>query len=196
MLYREDMIMAMFGISEARFTVNIRVVVVSFLLGSVAAPSLLFAAQTIPPILQVPAGNEIIWRVPASGTITYECKTTPDSGLQPRWRVVSGEAKLGDGKAGNSGVYFSPPETWKASDGSTLTGMEVVRANAGSGRLYDQMVLANPSHGVGVLTGVTYIQRLVSSGGAAPDAERCTSATLNQHIQVGYHAEYIFWKPR
>lgn len=168
------------------------VIAVSFLLASVAASSSLFAAQPVPPILQVPADNVIIWRIPASGTVTYECIIPHDSGLQPRWSAVEVKAELGDSKAGNGGVYSSPPETWKASDGSTLTGMEVVRAKVSFDRLYDQLVLANPSCGVGLLTGVTYIQRLVSSGGAAPGAERCTMATLKQLVRVGYHAEYVF----
>ncbi|MGE8658728.1 MAG: DUF3455 domain-containing protein [Achromobacter sp.] len=189
--------MAMIGSNEARFPARTRVfLAVSFLVASVAVSSRLSAAQPVPPILQVPSDNGIAWRAAASGSITYECSITPDSGEPPRWRAVKAEAELGDGKAGNSGVYSSPPETWKASDGSSLTGMEVVRANVGPDRLYDQLVLANPSRGAGLLTGVTYIQRLVSSGGAAPSAERCTMATLKQRERVGYHAEYVFWKPQ
>ncbi|EFF76036.1 DUF3455 domain-containing protein [Achromobacter piechaudii] len=189
--------MAKTGNKKLRFPPRARIAsAASVLLACMTASTTLLAAQTVPPILQVPADNAVVWRAPATGTITYECSITRTDGVQPRWVAVKAEAVLGDGKGGNSGSYSSPPETWKASDGSALTGMVLVRANVETDRLYDQLVLANPARGVGLLTGVTYIQRLVSSGGAAPQAERCTTATVNQRVLVDYRAEYVFWKPQ
>lgn len=165
------------------------------LAGCLAAPLAGAMAQDkIPQIMQVPADNAIVWQAPSEGVITYECRMTQTDGARPAWVIAGAAATLGAGQSGQTGTYKSPPETWRASDGSTLTGMEMVRAYAGPDRLYDQLVLANPSSGVGVLTGVTYIQRLVRSGGGVPQAP-CAAANKGQREQVKYQADYVFWKP-
>ena len=181
------------GVQHAHAKATAAVSALSMLL---ATPFVLAATPEVPPILQVPADNAVVWRAPATGAITYECVMTQTDGARPAWVAVKAEAVLADKASGKGGVYSSPPEKWKAADGSTLTGMEVVRVNTAPDRLYDQLVLANPSAGVGLLTGVTYIQRLVSAGGAAPQADRCTAASLKQRERVEYQAEYVFWKPQ
>lgn len=179
--------------NTSRFALRSAVCAFSILL---ATPLALAATPAVPPILQVPADNAVVWRAPANGFITYQCVMTQTDGARPAWVAIKSEAVLANGTPNGGGVYSSPPEQWKAADGSTLTGMEVVRANAAPDRLYDQLVLANPSRGVGILTGVTYIQRLVSAGGAAPQADQCHTATLKQQVRVAYQAEYVFWKPQ
>ncbi|MNK10647.1 hypothetical protein D3C87_286760 [compost metagenome] len=165
------------------------------LAGCLAATVASAAAQDkIPQIMQVPADNAVAWQAPAEGVITYECRMTQTDGARPAWVIVGATATLGAGQSGQTGTYKSPPETWRASDGSTLTGMEMVRAYSGPDRLYDQLVLANPSSGVGVLTGVTYIQRIVKAGGGAPQAP-CTAASKGEREPVKYQADYVFWKP-
>ena len=165
------------------------------LAASLATASASAAAQdNVPQIMQVPADNRIVWQAPAQGAVTYECRMMPTDGGRYAWVIASAAATLGAGQSGQTGTYQSPPETWRASDGSALTGMETVRASAGPDRLYDQLVLANPSAGVGLLTGVTYIQRLVRSGGGAPSAP-CSAANKGQREQVSYQADYVFWKP-
>lgn len=152
------------------------------------------AQDKAPQIMQVPADNRIVWQAPAEGDLTYECRLTQTDGARYAWVIASAAATLGAGQSGQTGTYKSPPETWRAADGSTLTGMETVRANAGPDRLYDQLVLANPSSGVGLLTGVTYIQRFVREGGGVPQAP-CTEGNKGQREQVKFRADYVFWKP-
>ena len=167
-----------------------------FLAASLAT-SAAAAQDNVPQIMQVPADNSVAWRAPAEGVITYECRMIQTDGARYAWVIAGASATLGAGPAGSSGprgTYNSPPESWRAADGSTLTGMETVRAYAGPDRLYDQLVLANPSGGVGVLTGVTYIQRLVRAGGGVPQAP-CSPANKGQKTQVAYQADYVFWKP-
>ncbi|WP_313700113.1 DUF3455 domain-containing protein [Achromobacter sp.] len=165
------------------------------LAASLAAIATVAAAQDkAPQIMQVPADNRIVWQAPAEGAITYECRLTQTDGARYAWIIAGAAATLGAGQSGQTGTYKSPPETWRAADGSTLTGMETVRANAGPDRLYDQLVLANPSSGVGVLTGVTYIQRFVRAGGGVPQSS-CSAANKGHREQVKYQADYVFWKP-
>ncbi|AZY48514.1 DUF3455 domain-containing protein [Bordetella avium] len=154
------------------------------------------ASAAVPEIMHVPAGNYVSWRAPATGVITYEClrpEPLPGAPGAPVWRIIKAKATLSNKTA--QATFSSPPETWQASDGSNLTGMEIVRANIGENRLYDQLVIANPSGGPGgILTGVTYIQRLVSSGGGAPTTP-CDVNTVGKLAESPYTAEYVFWSP-
>jgi hypothetical protein len=148
---------------------------------------------TLPELMHVPAGNYVAWRAPAQGFITYACRLSKVGESKLTWTIVGENATLG-GRTDLQAVYASPPNSWRAQDGSSLTGLEVVRAHVGSARLYDQLVLANPAPEAGILSGVTYIQRIVSSGGAAP-ASRCDESSAGDKTVVQYHAEYVFWKP-
>ena len=56
-----------------------------------------------------------------------------------------------------------------------------------------QLVRANPAMGQGAMQGVTYIQRVMVKGGAAPTAP-CSAATAGQQQIVNYQADYIFWR--
>ncbi|HYG46067.1 MAG TPA: DUF3455 domain-containing protein [Bordetella sp.] len=152
------------------------------------------ASENVPAVMQVPAGNYVAWRAPAEGVITYACRHSQSDASKLQWVIDGAQAKLGATAGAQGGTYASPPETWRAADGSSLTGIEVVRAPAGADRLYDQLVMANPAGGAGVLSGVTYIQRIVRDGGAAPGSP-CDRASLNQRVGVPYRASYVFWKP-
>lgn len=163
--------------------------------GSLAAAATCAAAsQGIPEIMQVPAGNYVSWRAPAQGDVTYSCVQSQADTSKQVWVVSAAKATLGGADDAQRGTYTSPPETWSAADGSAVTGMNVVRAYTGADRLNDQLVIANPAEGAGTLSGVTYIQRLVQAGGAAPSAA-CTSAELGKQVTVPYEALYVFWKP-
>ncbi|OZI70902.1 DUF3455 domain-containing protein [Bordetella genomosp. 12] len=149
------------------------------------------AADPVPPLMQVPAGNYVAWRTTAQGVVHYQCQAATGT---PAWAIASSQAKL-TGTAGSpNGNYTSPPETWTAADGSSVTGMEVVRVRSGNDQLYDQLVMANPVQGAGVLVRVTYIQRLVSAGGGIP-AAACDNSRLGQGADSPFKAEYVFWAP-
>lgn len=152
------------------------------------------ASQSVPVIMQVPAGNYVAWRAAAQGVLTYRCAQSQADASKQVWTIAKAKATLGQPGDAQSGAYTSPPETWTAADGSSLTGMQIVRVDAGQDRLYDQLVIANPADGAGVLSGVTYIQRLVQAGGAAP-AAACDLAKVGQQVEVPYQALYVFWKP-
>ncbi|WP_082578778.1 DUF3455 domain-containing protein [Achromobacter sp. Root565] len=151
------------------------------------------ASEALPPLMEVPAGNFVAWRAPATGFIKYECRRPFGHESIPAWGIASAEARLGDGGKPEEGTYRAHPESWHALDGSSFTGMEVVRAATGSDRLYDQLVMAGPSPVAGLLSGVTYVQRLVSAGGAAP-GRPCQKSSLGERASVAFQAEFVFWK--
>lgn len=150
------------------------------------------AADSVPPLVQVPAGNYVTWRAPAEGVITYQCQNRLDGAEAPAWTIVAGKARLGD--AAQNGSYTSPPDTWRAADGSSLTGLQSIRASSGANQLQDQLVIANPAPTAGLLSGVTYIQRLVRSGGGAPQ-ETCDASQVGKRVDSPFQADYVFWSP-
>lgn len=152
------------------------------------------ASESVPVLMQVPAGNYVAWRAAADGVVTYDCVQSQADTSKQVWTISSAKAKLGQEGDAQRGVYKSPPETWTAADGSSVTGMQVLRVPAGADRLNDQLVIANPANGAGLLSSVTYIQRLVQAGGAAPTAA-CDVASLGKRVDVPYQALYVFWNP-
>ena len=180
----------------------------SAVLGSVAAAALLaacgsmapmgasapYSQTSLPPTVQVPAGNKVSWETVGSGDITYECRDKAGMPGQTEWVFVGPDAVLKDRAGKQVGKYYGPPATWEAMDGSKLTATQLAVAPAGAGNLPYQLVKANPAMGTGALTGVTYIQRVALKGGVAPSDQPCTAMTKGQKTTVKYQADYIFWK--
>ena len=46
------------------------------------------------------------------------------------------------------------------------------------------------------LAGTTYIQRVATTDGLPPAADRCSAATAGDAVDVPYTADYVFWKER
>lgn len=102
-----------------------------------------------------------------------------------------GESSLGsDGS--QVGSYYGPPATWEALDGSKITGTQLATAANGDGNIPLQLVEANPAEGEGAMMGVSYIQRLNTEGGVAPDVA-CDADHDGATAVVTYQADYIFW---
>jgi hypothetical protein len=157
------------------------------------ASSMPFSQASLPANLQVPAGNRVAWETVGAGDITYECRDKAGAAGQTEWVFVGPEAVLRDRSGQQVGRYYGPPATWEANDGSKLTATQLAVAPSGPTSLPYQLVKANPAMGAGMLTGVTYIQRVALTGGIAP-ATPCTPQSKGQRQTVKYQADYIFWK--
>ncbi|MDH0092469.1 DUF3455 domain-containing protein [Achromobacter mucicolens] len=155
------------------------------------APAMAASQDALPAAVQVPAGHKVAWETVGTGEITYECRAKADAKDQMEWVFAGPKAVLKDRQGKQVGIYYGPPATWEATDGSKLTGTQVAVAPAGAGNLPYQLVKANPAMGAGAMTGVAYIQRTALKGGVAPQ-KPCTQA--GQRSQVSYQADYIFWK--
>jgi hypothetical protein len=153
-----------------------------------------FSQTSLPPSIQVPAGNKVAWETVGVGDITYECRDKANMPGQTEWVFVGPNAVLNDRAGKQVGKYYGPPATWEANDGSKLTATQLAVAPSGPTSLPFQLVKANPAMGSGAMTGVTYIQRVALTGGVAPAATPCTPMNKGQKTTVKYQADYIFWK--
>ncbi len=153
-----------------------------------------FNPMALPAAVQVPPGHTIALQTVGSGEITYECRDKAAMAGEMEWAFVGPTATLKDRQGRNVGRYFGPPATWAASDGSAITGTQLAVAPASAGAIPLQLVKANPATGMGMMSGISHIQRVATRGGVAP-AMPCNASTKGQRQVVQYQADYIFWKP-
>ena len=145
----------------------------------------------LPAAIRVPAGDQQkLWTV-GSGELTYECREKKDAAGQHEWAFVGPVATLKDGSGKVVGKYYAGP-TWESSDGSKVTAKQVAVAPNAPGSIPLQLVKADPATGTGAMQGVTYIQRLNTRGGVAPQAP-CAAANAGERQVVAYQADYVFY---
>ncbi len=148
-------------------------------------------APVVPAAIAVPAGNKMTLLTVGKGELTYECRAKADMKDAFEWVLAGPEAILYGSNNYAIGTYYKGP-TWESKDGSKVTGKQVaVSPNPGAIAL--QLVKANPSTGSGVMTDVTYIQRLNTVAGLPPTAP-CAANSLGAKQKVGYQADYVFYK--
>lgn len=152
-----------------------------------------FSQDALPDPVKVQKGNMVALETVGKGEVTYECRDKANAPGQMEWAFVGPKAVLEDRSGKQVGTYYGPPATWEASDGSKVTATQVAVAPAGMGNLPYQLVKANPATGSGAMSGVTFIQRVATKGGAAPTSE-CGAANKGKREVLKYQADYIFWK--
>ncbi|WP_313739009.1 DUF3455 domain-containing protein [Pseudomonas sp.] len=150
------------------------------------------AQTSVPAAVAVPPGHAMVLQTTGVGDITYECRDKADAPGQTEWFFAGPKATLKDRSGNPVGEYFGPPATWKANDGSSITGTQVAIAPAGTGDIPYQLVKANPAEGKGAMQPVRYVQRLATRGGVAP-ASACTAQNEGEKQVVEYQADYLFW---
>lgn len=146
---------------------------------------------SLPEAVRVPEGQVAkLWTLGA-GDITYACRAKADQPGTYAWVFVAPVATLSDANKQVVGKYYAGP-TWESNDGSKVTGKQVAVAPGGDGNIPLQLVKANPAMGSGVMSSVTYIQRLKTKGGVAPAAP-CTMNNVGAEQMVSYQADYVFY---
>ena len=126
----------------------------------------------VPDNIKAPAGEEIVLQARATGSQIYVCQ-------------VSAEQKL-------SWVLKAPEA--KHTDGSEVMGKVVSRADAPEASAIPWLLLTATNHaGMGILSGVTTIQRIHTQGGQPPAG--CDEAHRGSEIKVPYSADYYFYAP-
>jgi Protein of unknown function (DUF3455) len=149
------------------------------------------APPSVPTAIQVPAGNKVFLVGHATGFQIYTCNGTA-------WALPSTpDAKLFGDNGKLVATHFGGP-TWQARDGSTVVGALPPAASSPSPapNAIPWLLLAAKSTAAGPdgdrFVKTTYIQRVATSGGVAPAADKCTTA--GQVAKVSYTADYYFWK--
>ncbi len=161
--------------------------------GSMMPMAPMYSQDSLPDTIKVPAGNKVAVQTVGVGEITYECRDKANAPGMTEWVFVGPNAALNDRSGKQVGKYYGPPATWESMDGSKLTATQLAVAPAGAGNIPYQLVKGNPAMGSGMMSGVTYIQRVAIKGGVAP-ASMCSPANKGSKEIVKYQADYIFWK--
>lgn len=175
--------------------------IVVLMLGVLAAPHLAIAQQTsphkesapdVPDAIQVPAGEEVVLFVHASGSQIYTCKAS--SGDRFTWTLKGPEAELRDRDDKVIGQHSAGP-TWKLKDGSEVTGKAAAQVDSlDADSIPWLLVKVSTNSGKGTLAKVTSIQRVHTKGGKPP-AEGCDAAHNDAENKSPYSADYYFFAP-
>ena len=181
---------------------------------------------SVPANIQVPPGNKPFFEGHAVGTQNYVCLIAgADAAGRPRfaWTLFTPQATLLDDERREVTThYFSanPLEpgssvlangairaTWQHSaDTSTVWG-KVAPGDASSDPAFVKpgaiawlrltaVGARNGPTGGNTLTGTTYVQRVNTSGGAAPSMGCTTSSEVGNQAFVPYTADYVFYAQR
>ena len=137
--------------------------------------------------IRVEAGNEVAFHTYAVGVQVYRWNGSS-------WVFVEPVANLyaDKGFRGQVGTHYAGP-TWESNSGSKVVGKRVLNtgctpdANAIPWLKLEKVL----TEGAGIFDGVTFIQRVNTTGGNAP-AEPGT--TVNEVKEVPYTAEYFFYR--
>ena len=144
------------------------------------------AGVQVPDSLKPGANETLAQVVPAKGVQIYECR-------DGKWTFVAPEAALFDRSGKKIGTHYAGPH-WEAADGSKIVGAVKARADAPQAGSIPWLLLGAKSVGPqGAFSGVTSIQRVATTGGAAP-AGQCAQA--GARTRVDYTADYYFFTAR
>jgi hypothetical protein len=139
----------------------------------------------VPDNLKPPAGAKILLQAQAAGDQVYSCDGA-------NWVFARPDAKLFDESGKQIGSHFAGP-TWELNDGSRVIGKVVASAMPDPDSVPWLLLEAVDHQGAGLMTQVTRIQRLSTSGGKAP-ATGCDSGHKGQETRSHYTAIYVFYE--
>jgi hypothetical protein len=150
------------------------------------------AAQQVPEALRAPAEEHMVLQVHAKGDQIYSCKV---DGAQAGWTLKAPDAQLFDKDGKVFGKHFAGP-SWQANDGSRVVGKAAANVPSPDANSIPWLLVKVVSHeGEGVLTPVTFIQRVNTKGGKAP-VSGCDAGHAGQEVRVAYSTDYLFFAPK
>jgi hypothetical protein len=162
----------------------------SILPGSGASTSV---TTDIPSAIAAPSGATLAVTLKASGLQNYECRAKAGAPGGYDWVFVAPEAVLKDQSDAIVGRHFGGP-TWEYGDGSKVSGKTLATAAAPqAGNIPWELLKGTAAGTPGVLSGVTFVQRIHTIGGTAP-SDNCSAATAATRKGVRYSADYLFYK--
>jgi len=149
-------------------------------------------APDVPDAIQVPAGEEVVLFVHASGSQAYTCQAA--AGDKFSWVLKGPEAELRDRNDKVIGQHSAGP-TWKLKDGSEVTGKAAAQVDSlDADSIPWLLVKVATNAGKGSLAKVTTIQRVHTKGGKPP-VEGCDASHRDAESKSSYTADYYFYAP-
>jgi hypothetical protein len=134
--------------------------------------------------LKAPSGSKLAFHVYATGVQIYRWSGSS-------WTLYGPDATLSSDAEGKSvvGTHYVGP-TWETNSGSKAVGSVIDRCTADPNAV-PWLSLAAVSTGPGVLSRVTFIQRVNTVGGKAPSTP---GAFVGEEARIPYSAEYFFYR--
>jgi Protein of unknown function (DUF3455) len=149
------------------------------------------APVVAPDSLKPPDTQLLVLETHATGVQIYECKATKDNAARFEWAFVAPEAELIDLAGVKVGKHYAGP-TWEAIDGSKVVGEVKARDDGPDPNAIPWLLLsAKSTSGSGMLNRTTFVQRLQTVGGKAP--EGCGKDDAGKQLRVDYQATYNFY---
>ena len=141
--------------------------------------------------ISVPDHTRIVTALQAEGVQIYEAKAQANGALA--WSLVGPDAKLETLDGQLAGLHSVGPR-WRANDGSEVKAIKPPIQNWKSPdpKSAAWLLLEVSSGGNGLFSGVQYVARVSTIGGAAP-ADAPTQA--GEKMSVPYRAIYLFLAP-
>jgi hypothetical protein len=140
----------------------------------------------------VPSGNALILKTPAKGAQIYVCQPKANDNSKFEWTLKAPEANLSNEAGALMGKHYGGP-TWEYQDGSKVVGEIKERLDSPDSSAIPWLLLSAKSHeGNGIFSKVTYIQRLNTKGGKAPNTG-CDASKQNSTIRVDYTTDYYYY---
>lgn len=139
--------------------------------------------------IKVPDGQVPVLQLAARGVQVFRCERRDGS---HQWSFRLPDAELADGTGAvvaRHGADFS----FEHRDGSRLLGKVQAADDAPRDNNLRWLLFATRSFGDGVFGGVTYVQRVNTSGGMPPPT--CEARQLNQLLRVDFTADFVFYRP-
>jgi hypothetical protein len=150
------------------------------------------SAPPAPGSLRVPADQVLITQLHATGAQIYQCQAGKSDPSRFEWLFKQPEAALFTKWGRNIGKHYGGP-TWEANDGSKVLGELIARSESPKPDAIPWLLLrAKATSGNGLFTGVQFVQRLNTVGGAAP-MTMCRQDQVGQQLNVSYTADYLFY---
>ncbi len=159
---------------------------------SPAAPTAAPSAPAVPAALAVPAGAQQVARFHATGAQVYVCAAAT-VGAAPAWTLKRPDAALTDADGKPAGTHGAGP-SWTSTDGSAVVGKKLAQADSPDAAAIPWLLVRGVSTtGTGVFAGVTFIQRVSTTGGKAP-ATGCGADNVGAETRANYTADYVFYR--
>ncbi len=151
--------------------------------------------RSVPESLLPPVDQVLAFELRAVGVQIYQCRATKEDPAKYEWAFVAPQADLFDAAGERVGTHYGGP-TWEGLDGSKVVGEVRAKDTSRSAGSIPWLLLdAKSSSGDGRFGRIKSIQRLYTSGGAAPDGGAGPDQA-GKEIRVPYKATYAFYAAR
>ncbi len=147
------------------------------------------------PKLDPPAGVVPVLVAYAQGVQRYACKAKEKPPGSVEWVLVEPRATLYDAENREIGSHSAGP-AWQLKDGSKVVKKQLIASvPALESDGVPWLLVEVEASGKGALSGIRYVQRIDTVGGAAPPGG-CDPAAATAGKDVEYRATYVFYAAR